>query len=69
MYLSKYPQTQRAKAAKNKQLVTYTLDQIKDEFIRKVGTDKRTLYEQELKRAAEEEKTDEVDRESYITEN
>ncbi len=37
--------------AKNKKLEVYTLDQIKDEFIGEVGTEKRTLYEQELKLA------------------
>ena len=35
----------------NKKLERYTLDQIKDEFIGEVGTEKRTLYEQELKLA------------------
>lgn len=33
---------------KNKELEMFTLDQIKDEFIGEVGTDKRTIYEQEL---------------------
>ena len=37
--------------AENKKLEMYTLDQIKDEFIGEVGTEKRTLYEQELKLA------------------
>lgn len=32
----------------NKELEKYTLDQIKDEFIGEVGTEKRTQYEQEL---------------------
>lgn len=33
---------------KNEKLQMFTLDQIKDEFIGKTGTEKRTLYEQEL---------------------
>ncbi len=33
---------------KDKELEMFTLDQIKDEFIGEIGTDKRTLYEQEL---------------------
>ncbi|MEZ4917054.1 MAG: helix-turn-helix transcriptional regulator [Chitinophagales bacterium] len=33
---------------KNKELKMYTLDQIKNEFIGEIGTEKRTLYEQEL---------------------
>lgn len=33
---------------KNKKLKMFTLDQIKDEFIGEIGTEKRTLYEQEL---------------------
>ena len=36
---------------KNKELEIYTLDQIKDEFIGEIGTERRTLYEQELKLA------------------
>jgi len=35
-------------AAKNKELKTYSFDQIKDEFIGEIGTEKRTHYEQEL---------------------
>jgi plasmid maintenance system antidote protein VapI len=35
-------------AKKNKPLEIFTLDQIKDEFIGKVGTERRTQYEQEL---------------------
>jgi plasmid maintenance system antidote protein VapI len=35
-------------AKKNKPLEMFTLDQIKDEFIGKVGTERRTQYEQEL---------------------
>ena len=35
-------------ATKNKELEMFTLDQIKDEFIGEVGTEKRTQYEQEL---------------------
>ena len=35
-------------ATKNKKLEIFTLDQIKDEFIGEIGTEKRTLYEQEL---------------------
>ena len=35
-------------ATKNKGLEMFTLDQIKDEFIGEVGTEKRTQYEQEL---------------------
>ena len=34
--------------SKNKELEMFTLDQIKDEFIGEMGTEKRTLYEQEL---------------------
>jgi DNA-binding XRE family transcriptional regulator len=33
---------------KDKELEMFTLDQIKDEFIGEIGTEKRTLYEQEL---------------------
>ena len=33
---------------KEKELETFTLDTIKDEFIGEVGTTKRTLYEQKL---------------------
>lgn len=33
---------------KNKELEMFTLDQIKDEFIGEIGTEKRTQYEQEL---------------------
>ncbi len=32
----------------DKDLEMFTLDQIKDEFIGEIGTEKRTLYEQEL---------------------
>ena len=35
-------------ATKNKDLKMFTLDQIKDEFIGEIGTEKRTQYEQEL---------------------
>lgn len=35
-------------ATKNKKLEVFTFDQIKDEFIGKIGTEKRTIYEQEL---------------------
>lgn len=35
-------------SAKNKELEMFTFDQIKDEFIGAVGTEKRTRYEQEL---------------------
>lgn len=34
--------------SKNKKLEMFTLDQIKDEFIGEIGTDKRTHYEQQL---------------------
>ena len=33
---------------KNKELEMFTFDQIKDEFIGEIGTEKRTQYEQEL---------------------
>lgn len=33
---------------KNKELEMFTFEQIKDEFIGKIGTEKRTQYEQEL---------------------
>jgi HTH-type transcriptional regulator / antitoxin HipB len=33
---------------KNKELETFTFDQIKDEFIGEIGSDKRNQYEQEL---------------------
>ena len=36
-------------AIKNKELEIFTLDQIKDEFIGEIGTEKRIQYEQELK--------------------
>ncbi len=32
----------------NKELETFTFDQIKNEFIGEIGTEKRTQYEQEL---------------------
>ena len=32
----------------DKDLEMFTLDQIKDEFIGEIGTEKRALYEQEL---------------------
>ncbi len=35
-------------ATKNKALKMYSFDQIKDEFIGEIGTEKRTHYEQEL---------------------
>lgn len=35
-------------ATKNKDLKMFTFDQIKDEFIGEIGTEKRTFYEQEL---------------------
>lgn len=35
-------------ATKNKKLEMFTFDQIKDEFIGEIGTEKRTQYEQEL---------------------
>lgn len=35
-------------ATKNKELEMFTFDQIKDEFIGEIGTEKRTHYEQEL---------------------
>ena len=35
-------------ATKNKDLKMFTFDQIKDEFIGEIGTEKRTIYEQEL---------------------
>ena len=35
-------------ATKNKELEMFSFDQIKDEFIGEIGTEKRTLYEQEL---------------------
>lgn len=35
-------------ATKNKELEMFSFDQIKDEFIGKIGTEKRTHYEQEL---------------------
>lgn len=34
--------------AKNKELEMFTFDQIKDEFIGEIGTERRTQYEQEL---------------------
>ena len=35
-------------ATKNKELEMFSFDQIKDEFIGEIGTEKRTHYEQEL---------------------
>jgi Predicted transcriptional regulator with C-terminal CBS domains len=35
-------------ATKNRELETFTFDQIKNEFIGEIGTEKRTRYEQEL---------------------
>ena len=34
-------------ATKNKELEMFTFDQIKDDFIDEIGTEKRTQYEQE----------------------
>lgn len=36
-------------AVKDKNLEMYSFDQIKNEFIGEIGTEKRTIYEQELK--------------------
>lgn len=38
-------------ATENKELEMYSFDQIKDEFIGEIGTEKRTRYEQELQLA------------------
>ena len=35
-------------ATKNKELEMFSFDQIKEEFIGEIGTEKRTHYEQEL---------------------
>ncbi len=35
-------------ATKNKEFEIFSFDQIKDEFIGEIGTEKRTHYEQEL---------------------
>lgn len=35
-------------ATKNKELKMFSFDQIKDEFIGEIGSEERTLYEQEL---------------------
>ena len=35
-------------AAKNRELKMFSFDEIKNEFIGELGTDKRTIYEQEL---------------------
>jgi DNA-binding XRE family transcriptional regulator len=35
-------------STKNSKLEMFSFDQIKDEFIGEIGTEKRTLYEQEL---------------------
>lgn len=35
-------------ATKNKELEMFTFDQIKNEFIGEIGTEKRTQYEEEL---------------------
>jgi len=35
-------------ATKNKELEIFSFDQIKDEFIGEIGTEKRTHYEQDL---------------------
>lgn len=35
-------------ATKNKELKMFTFDEIKNEFIGEIGTEKRTVYEQEL---------------------
>ena len=35
-------------ATKNKELEMFSFDQIKDEFIGEIGSDRRTQYEQEL---------------------
>ena len=40
--------TKTKMATKNKELQMYSFDQIKDEFIGEIGTEKRTIYEQEL---------------------
>lgn len=40
--------TKTKMAANNKKLEVFTFDQIKDEFIGEIGTERRTQYEQEL---------------------
>ena len=40
--------TETKLTTKNKELEMFTFDQIKNEFIGEIGTEKRTLYEQEL---------------------
>lgn len=40
--------TKAKMATKNNELEMFTFDQIKDEFIGEIGTEKRTRYEQEL---------------------
>lgn len=46
--------------ANNKKLEIYTLDQIKDEFIGKIGTEK-IIYEKELKVLVDEGRSEEAD--------
>jgi HTH-type transcriptional regulator/antitoxin HipB len=40
--------TKEIMATKNKEFEIFSFDQIKDEFIGEIGTEKRTHYEQEL---------------------
>jgi hypothetical protein len=40
--------TKEIMATKNKELEMFSFDQIKDEFIGEIGTEKRTHYEQDL---------------------
>jgi hypothetical protein len=40
--------TKEIMATKNKELEIFSFDQIKDEFIGEIGTEKRTHYEQDL---------------------
>lgn len=46
--------------ANNKKLEIYTLDQIKDEFIGKIGTEK-IIYEKELSILVDEGRSEEAD--------
>lgn len=47
--------------ADNKKLEIYTLNQIKDEFIGEIGTEKRIIYEKELSILGDEGWSEEAD--------
>jgi len=52
---------------KNKEMEMFTFDQIKDEFVGEIGTEKRTRYEQELQLEALGEMIRKVRLERHLT--